>query len=82
MNSTELQAIIQCTVAETLKQLGHAEETISHAEAKRIYKTRLKDFEDNNLVRPILIGVKRRYKITELIFASKSNYKLNQFLIK
>ena len=81
MNLDEMQLIIKITVHETLFQLGKYEETISHAEAKRIYKTRLKDFEENGLVTPMLIGLKKRYKIAELLTASTTNYKLFKYLV-
>ena len=82
INTDEMQLIIKITVHETLVQLGKYEETISQAEAKKLYKTRLKDFEDNGLVKPILIGTKKRYRIAELMTASTTNYKLFKFLVK
>ena len=82
MTPTEIKTIVQVTVSEMLVQLGMDEDTISDAQAKRIYKSRLKEFQDNGIVSPVLIGTKKRWKIIDLILASNSNYKLNKYLIK
>ena len=80
--TTDTLTLIKLTVNETLIQLGVAKDTISQADAKRIYKSKLKEFESNGLVKPILHGTRKRYKIAELILANNTNYSLNKFLVK